>query len=151
MRCAPQGFGCKAGTEWSRHRSARHRLARRLSGPAPIAPRRCWAGIATPAGSRCTCIARCGICRSRCARRSRMDFRSDNAAGYAPEILAALAAANDGARTPYGEDEQTRRVQRRLQELFEADFAVFLVATGTAANALGLSLLTPAWGTVLDR
>ncbi|HLK71308.1 MAG TPA: low specificity L-threonine aldolase [Steroidobacteraceae bacterium] len=77
-----------------------------------------------------------------------MDFRSDNAAGYAPEILAALAAANDGARTPYGEDEQTRRVQRRLQELFEADLATFFVATGTAANALGLSLLTPAWGTV---
>jgi threonine aldolase len=77
-----------------------------------------------------------------------MDFRSDNTAGFAPEMLAALAAANDGARTPYGEDEQTRRVQKHLCELFETDLTACLVATGTAANALGLSLLAPPWGEI---
>lgn len=77
-----------------------------------------------------------------------MDFRSDNTAGFAPEMLAALAAANDGARTPYGEDAQTRRVQTRLRELFETDLAAFFVATGTAANSLGLSLLAPPWGVI---
>src|SRR6185312_13859731 len=77
-----------------------------------------------------------------------MDFRSDNTAGFAPEILAALAAANEGPRTSYGEDEQSQRVQTQLQALFETELAAFFVATGTAANALGLSLLAPAWGTV---
>ncbi|HTT06851.1 MAG TPA: low specificity L-threonine aldolase [Steroidobacteraceae bacterium] len=77
-----------------------------------------------------------------------MDFRSDNTAGFAPEILAALAAANEGPRTSYGEDEQTRRVQVQLQGLFETELAAFFVATGTAANALGLSLLAPGWGTI---
>lgn len=77
-----------------------------------------------------------------------MDFRSDNTAGFAPEILAALAAANDGSRTSYGEDAHTRRVQQRLCELFETDLQAFFVATGTAANVLGLSLLAPPWGVV---
>ncbi len=77
-----------------------------------------------------------------------MDFRSDNTAGFAPEMLAALAAANDGPRTSYGEDAQTRRVQQHLCELFETDVQAFFVATGTAANVLGLSLLAPAWGVI---
>ncbi len=77
-----------------------------------------------------------------------MDFRSDNTAGFAPEMLAALAAANDGARTPYGEDAQSRRVQTHLCELFETDLAAFFVATGTAANVLGLSLLAAPWGVI---
>lgn len=77
-----------------------------------------------------------------------VDFRSDNTSGFAPQILAALAAANDGSRTSYGEDEQSRRVQTRLCELFETELAALFVATGTAANALGLSLLCPPWGLI---
>ncbi|HEX4024219.1 MAG TPA: beta-eliminating lyase-related protein [Steroidobacteraceae bacterium] len=77
-----------------------------------------------------------------------MDFRSDNTAGAAPQILAALAAAGTGARSSYGEDEQTRRVQARLQQLFETDLTAGFVATGTAANALGLALLSPPWGVI---
>ena len=77
-----------------------------------------------------------------------MDFRSDNTAGFAPEMLAALAAANDGARTSYGEDAHTRRVQTHLRDLFETDLTACFVATGTAANALGLSLLAPPWGVI---
>ena len=33
-----------------------------------------------------------------------MNFASDNAAGIAPEILAAIARANDGAALAYGRD-----------------------------------------------
>jgi threonine aldolase len=40
-------------------------------------------------------------------------------------------------------------VQRRFAELFEHEVAVFLVPTGTAANALALAPLTPPWGAVL--
>ena len=43
----------------------------------------------------------------------------------------------------------TKRVEQRFAELFEREVAVFLVATGTAANALALAHLTPPWGAVL--
>jgi threonine aldolase len=78
-----------------------------------------------------------------------MNFASDNAAGIAPEILAAIARANDGAALAYGRDEWTKRVEARFAEMFEREVAVFLVPTGTAANALALAHLTPPWGAVL--
>ena len=78
-----------------------------------------------------------------------MNFASDNAAGIAPEILAAIARANDGAALAYGNDDWTKRVEARFAEIFEHDVAVFLVPTGTAANALALAHLTPPWGAVL--
>jgi threonine aldolase len=78
-----------------------------------------------------------------------MNFASDNAAGIAPEILAAIAQANAGAALAYGQDDWTKRVEQRLAELFEREVAVFLVPTGTAANALALAHLTPPWGAVL--
>ena len=43
-----------------------------------------------------------------------MNFASDNAAGMAPEILAALTAANDGFALGYGNDDWTRDVERRV-------------------------------------
>ena len=77
-----------------------------------------------------------------------MNFASDNVTGIAPEILAAIEAANDGAVASYGDDPITQRFQARLAEIFEHEVAVFPVATGTAANALGLAALTPPWGAV---
>ena len=76
------------------------------------------------------------------------NFASDNASGASPEIVAALAAANDGPAMPYGKDSVTLRLEARLQEIFETDCAVFPVATGTAANVLGLSLMTPPFGAI---
>jgi len=61
----------------------------------------------------------------------------------------APSRANEGAALAYGNDDWTRRVERRFAELFEHEVAVFLVATGTAANALALAHLTPPWGAVL--
>jgi threonine aldolase len=78
-----------------------------------------------------------------------MNFASDNAAGIAPEILAAISRANEGAALAYGRDTWTRRVEERFAELFAREAAVFLVPTGTAANALALAHLTPPWGAVL--
>jgi threonine aldolase len=77
-----------------------------------------------------------------------MNFSSDNVAGVSPEILTALAAANAGAEPSYGADPITERVAARFAELFEHEVAVFPVATGTAANALGLAAVTPPWGVV---
>jgi threonine aldolase len=78
-----------------------------------------------------------------------MNFASDNAAGIAPEILAAIARANDGAALAYGNDDWTRRVEEKFAAIFEHEVAIFLVPTGTAANALALAHLTPPWGAVL--
>ena len=78
-----------------------------------------------------------------------MNFASDNTAGMAPEILDALGKANTGYALGYGNDDWTKRVEQRLAEIFEHEVAVFLVPTGTAANALALAHLSPPWGAVL--
>lgn len=77
-----------------------------------------------------------------------MNFASDNTAGIAPEILDALVAGNGGFAPGYGDDDVTRAVERRIGEIFERDVAVFLVPTGTAANALALAHASPPWGAV---
>jgi threonine aldolase len=78
-----------------------------------------------------------------------MNFASDNISGVAPAILDALARANHGSTLSYGDDAVTARVEQRLADLFEHEVAVFLVPTGTAANALALAQFTPPWGAVL--
>jgi threonine aldolase len=78
-----------------------------------------------------------------------MNFASDNTAGIAPGILDAIGRAATGYALGYGNDDLTRAVERRLCDLFEREVAVFLVPTGTAANALGLAHLTPPWRGVL--
>jgi threonine aldolase len=77
-----------------------------------------------------------------------MDFVSDNAAPVEPAILDAIAQANTGFAIGYGDDDWTRSVERRLAEIFEREVAVFLLPTGTAANALALAQLSPPWGVV---
>jgi threonine aldolase len=79
-----------------------------------------------------------------------IELRSDNAAGVAPEILAALEAANTGSALAYGGDEFTADVQDVVRTVFEHPTArVFPVTSGTAANALAISAATPPWGAVL--
>jgi threonine aldolase len=78
-----------------------------------------------------------------------MEFASDNAAGVAPAVIDALIRANTGFAIGYGDDALTRRIEHRFSELFEREVAVFLVSTGTAANALALAHLSPPWGAVL--
>ncbi|NEY90720.1 threonine aldolase family protein [Tabrizicola oligotrophica] len=78
-----------------------------------------------------------------------MWFTSDNASGAAPEIMAALTRANEGNARSYGAEAQMDQVRDLVRRIFEApEAAVHLVTTGTAANALSLSLLTPPWGAV---
>jgi threonine aldolase len=78
-----------------------------------------------------------------------MFFGSDNWAGAAPEIIAALGAANEGAMPAYGDDPLTERAASRVAEIFETDCAVYFVATGGAANGLALSVLVPPYGMIL--
>jgi threonine aldolase len=78
-----------------------------------------------------------------------VNFASDNTAPVAPAILDALTAANKGYALGYGNDDWTKALERRFAEIFERDVAVFLVPTGTAANALALAHVSPPWGVVL--
>jgi threonine aldolase len=77
-----------------------------------------------------------------------MDFTSDNTFGAHPKIIEAIVAANAGPVASYGEDPFTQGAAAKLAAIFEHEAAVFLVATGTAANALALGALTPPWGAV---
>jgi threonine aldolase len=78
----------------------------------------------------------------------RQNFTSDNVTGCAPEILAALGAANAGTAPGYGSDAFSERLAARAREVFECELAILPVATGTAANALALGLLTPPYGAI---
>ncbi|SDF45753.1 L-threonine aldolase [Limimonas halophila] len=79
-----------------------------------------------------------------------MSLRSDNAGPVAPAIMAAMAAANQEAAAPYGDDPYTKSACARVRDLFETpEAAVVPVATGTAANALGLAAMAPPWGVIL--
>jgi threonine aldolase len=80
-----------------------------------------------------------------------MNFTSDNIAPAHDAVLASIAAVNREASAPYGRDEVTARVERALAEVFEREVSVFLVTTGTAANALALAQMTPPWGAVIGH
>jgi threonine aldolase len=77
-----------------------------------------------------------------------VNFASDNTTGVAPEIMDAIVATNSGPAMPYGADAVSQKLEARFAEIFEHEVAIFLVATGTAANALALAALTPPWGAI---
>jgi threonine aldolase len=77
-----------------------------------------------------------------------MDFRSDNVAGAAPEIMTALMAANTGTESSYGADQWSVELDAAFSVLFDHECKVFPVATGTAANVLSLACITPGHGAI---
>jgi threonine aldolase len=76
-------------------------------------------------------------------------FASDNNAGVHPEILAAIARANQGHVVAYGADPYTQSAIRKFEEHFGPDIAVFFTFNGTGANVLGLQSLTRSFQSVL--
>jgi threonine aldolase len=79
----------------------------------------------------------------------RYDFASDNTAGLAPEALAALVRENAGFARAYGADEATAKVADAIRDLVQADAEVRLLFSGTAANAIALSMLANRFESVL--
>lgn len=79
----------------------------------------------------------------------RKNFASDNVVPTCPEVLAAIVRANEGAVASYGADTISRSLNARFGAAFDAEVAVFPVATGTAANSLALSALVPPYGAVI--
>jgi threonine aldolase len=76
------------------------------------------------------------------------NFASDNVSCACSEVMEALARANTGTTPSYGEDPWTTGLCARLSEIFETPVTAFPVTTGTAANALALSALTPSFGKI---
>lgn len=78
-----------------------------------------------------------------------MNFASDNATGVHPDIFAAMMAANEGHLPSYGRDPLTREAVEQVRATFDAPEAeVFLLGTGTGANALALSQICPSFGRI---
>jgi threonine aldolase len=72
-------------------------------------------------------------------------FGSDNFAGIHPEILDAIARANDGHATAYGYDEWTERAGAAFRRHFGDDARAFPVLNGTGANVLSLVATCETW------
>lgn len=72
----------------------------------------------------------------------RINLASDNWAGAHPAVAAALSEHAAEFGPAYGLSELDRAVEQRFCEIFEREVAVFPVATGTAANALSMTLLS---------
>lgn len=76
-------------------------------------------------------------------------FASDNCSGAHPDVLEAVAAANQGHAPAYGDDPWTERARSRFGEHFGPDARVFLVFNGTAANVVALRALTGDYDAVI--
>ena len=76
-------------------------------------------------------------------------FASDNNAGVHPEVLQAIASANQGHAVGYGDDPYTESAVRKFKQHFGPDIDVFIVFNGTAANCLSLKALTNSYNAVI--
>ncbi|MCR8826138.1 threonine aldolase family protein [Pseudosulfitobacter koreensis] len=78
-----------------------------------------------------------------------MFFASDNAGPVHPQIMNRIVQDNAGHAMPYGNDPVMSEVRQAIRRTFEAPEAeVYLVATGTAANALALACYTQPFDTI---
>ena len=78
-----------------------------------------------------------------------MYFASDNSSPAHPNVMKALEKANADYMGSYGGDPIMDEVRTQIRDVFEApDAAVYLVSTGSTANALSLSTFCPPWGAI---
>src|SRR6201993_3742171 len=80
---------------------------------------------------------------------STRSFASDNNAGVHPEVLEAIARANQGHVVAYGDDAYTRSAIAKFEEHFGTGIDVFFTFNGTGANVLGLQSLNRPYHAVL--
>lgn len=77
------------------------------------------------------------------------NFASDNNAGAHPEIIKAIAEANQDYVPAYGDDPYTARAVAKFREHFGPKVEVFFVFNGTGANVLGLQALTGSYNAII--
>jgi threonine aldolase len=77
-------------------------------------------------------------------------FASDNYAGIHPEVLAAIAAANDGTHArAYGADPWTAKAQDLFQQHFGETAHGYLMFNGTGANVTAMRACCRPWEGVI--
>jgi threonine aldolase len=76
-------------------------------------------------------------------------FASDNTSGICPEAWDAMAAANAGCVSSYGNDAWTARACDLIRDLFECAAEVFFVFNGTAANSLATAAMCQSYHSIL--
>jgi len=76
-------------------------------------------------------------------------FASDNNSGVHPEIFEAMARANQGHVTGYGDDLYTKKALSLFREEFGEDLSVYFVFNGTGANVLSINVLAQSFHSVL--
>jgi threonine aldolase len=76
-------------------------------------------------------------------------FASDNNSGAHPEVLAAIAAANEGHVVAYGDDDYTAAARGGFRQHFGEAAEPFMVFNGTAANVLALEALAHPYEAVI--
>ncbi|WP_062517450.1 threonine aldolase family protein [Demequina gelatinilytica] len=76
-------------------------------------------------------------------------FASDNYAAVHPEVMAAMAAANEGHDVAYGADLATAAFDAAIASTFGDHALGFPVFNGTGANIVSLMALSPRWGGVV--
>lgn len=77
------------------------------------------------------------------------DFRSDNVAPAAEEVIRGLASIGRGPASSYGDDDETGRLAALFSDVFGKPAVGWPVPTGTAANAMTIGGLLPEGGNVL--
>src|SRR5688500_18470834 len=77
-----------------------------------------------------------------------MHFFSDNVATACPEVISALADANQ-IDAAYDGDRWSARLDEAFSDLFETRVRALCVTTGTAANSLALAELCPPYGSIV--
>ncbi|MBK8447250.1 MAG: threonine aldolase [Micropruina sp.] len=76
-------------------------------------------------------------------------FASDNYSGVHDDVLAAIASANGGHQSSYGNDAYTARLQQVIQAHFGDRASAYPMFNGTGANVTGLQAALPRWGAVV--
>jgi threonine aldolase len=69
-------------------------------------------------------------------------FASDNNSGAHPDVLAAIAEANEGHVVAYGDDDFTAATRDRFRKHFGEQAEPFLVFNGSGANVTAIDALT---------
>jgi threonine aldolase len=76
-------------------------------------------------------------------------FASDNYSGVHPQVLDAIATANGGHQTSYGDDAWTEHLQEVFRAHFGPQAAAYPVFNGTGANVVSLQAMTSRWASVI--
>ena len=80
---------------------------------------------------------------------NKRSFASDNNSGVHNKILKAMQNANNGHVIGYGDDIYTRRAHEILKRHFGKNIEIYFVLTGTAANTLGLKVVTNSYNSII--